>query len=316
MTETFFIAATLLAAMSFCALALYQDGRQRRIDRQLAVALSSDDTAGVARRVTEPVLVTRPQADRLAWLLRILLNYSREIPLPWRPTYTVAIGVVVVAITVVLGNLLYPFWMVVPAAVFDGCLIIRLIFGWQRQRYALQVLKQLPDAIEIMISCVRAGLPVSEAFNIVSNEMREPTQSEFRIVASEIALGKAADEAIRSIYERTRVTEYAILSVTLAVQGKSGGRLAQTLDVLGDSIRQRIALAGRARALAGEAKLSGRVLAALPLLACGALYLERPAALTALYHDPRGQTLLAIAIVTLSLGILTMRRMIQKGTSI
>jgi tight adherence protein B len=132
----------------------------------------------------------------------------------------------------------------------------------------------------------------------------------------EIALGRPAEEALLNVHHRTHVMEFAIFSVTLAVQSKAGGRLAETVQTLADTVRQRVALAGRAKALAGEAKLSARVLASLPFLAALGLYLGRPDSLSPLFNDPRGRVLLSVGIVSLVLGILTMRRMIRTGTTV
>jgi hypothetical protein len=112
---------------------------------------------------------------------------------------------------------MYPLWIVCPVAMVAGCQTVRLLFGWQRRRYADRLLRQVPDAIELMISAVRSGLPVSEAFHIINKEMSEPTSTEFQVVVQELGLGRSADEAIRVISDRTGVAEYAILSVTQCV---------------------------------------------------------------------------------------------------
>ena len=108
-----------------------------------------------------------------------------------------------------------------------------------------------------------------------------------------------------------------MLSVIWRCKGKAGGRLAETLrETLGDTIRERIALAGRAKALAGESNLSARVLASLPFAAGILLYFERPASMDTLFYDPRGRVLFAIGLTSLIMGILTMRHMIKKGTTV
>jgi tight adherence protein B len=316
MMVMFTIVAILIATMSLCVFALREGARQSRVNRQVAVAMAIDDPAEAPRPSVQPIHLARRRSGILDALLRVLLNYTYDAPYHWPLSTMAALGLGVATATVLLGSLMYPLWIMGPTAVLDGCLAVRLLSGWQRRRYANQMLRQLPDAIEIMISAVRAGLPVSEAFNIIVNEMPAPSKGEFRLVTSELELGRTADEAIRMISDRTGIAEYAILAVTLAVQSKSGGRLAQTLQVLADTMRQRIALAGRAKALAGEATLSARVLASLPVLAGGVMYFERPDSMVLLFNDPRGQILFGIGVVSLCLGILTMRTMIRKGTTV
>jgi tight adherence protein B len=217
---------------------------------------------------------------------------------------------------VIIGTMAFAFWFGVIDGIVSGCFAARTLFGWQQQRYADRLIRQLPDAIQLVVSAVRAGLPVSEAFRAVAREMPKPTGEQFGVVSNEISLGRTPEEALRMLYQRVHVDEYAMFSVTLAVQSRAGGGLAETLETLGDTIRQRVALAGRAKALASQARLSARVLSCLPFLAGFGLYLERPDSLSPLFHDPRGRMLFAIGLTSLTIGVLTMRHMIKKGTTV
>src|SRR4029079_4204550 len=98
------------------------------------------------------------------------------------------------------------------------------------------------------------------AFRTIAREMPEPTAGQFTIVCSEVGLGRPPEEAVEAIYRRARVAEYAMVAVTLAVQLKSGGSLAETLQNLGDTVSQRVALAARAQHLAGEVIFFSRAL--------------------------------------------------------
>ncbi len=315
MNVTLAIVATLVALMSLCAVALRQDARRRRIDHQLANIRAIEEPAA-ARVLVSQTGRTRQQPKALAQALRVLVNYTPGMPSHWPIGRTVAVGAAVATASIIFGGMLYPLWIVCLVGVADGVMTVRLLLTWQRRRYANKLLRQLPDVIEIFTSSVRAGLPVTQAIAIIGREMPEPSQSEYRHASSELALGRQPDEVLRTIYERTGVEEYAIFAVTLAVQSKSGGRLAETLQILGDAIRERIALAGRAKALAAEASLSARVLAALPVVMSVVMYIQRPQAFELLFHDPRGQKLFAVGLTTLLLGIYTMRRMIRKGTTV
>jgi tight adherence protein B len=212
--------------------------------------------------------------------------------------------------------MLLPFWLALLDAALTGVFTVRGLLGWQQGRYVDRLMRQLPDAVELVIGAVRAGLPVAEAFRAVAREMPNPTGEQFAYVTNDLALGRTPEDALLNLYHRTHVAEYAIFAVTLAVQSRSGGRLAETIQIMGDTVRQRIILAGRAKALAGEAKLSAQVLSVLPFIGAGALSFERPGYLDPLLHEPRGQKLLVFGIVSLLLGIITMRRMIKKATMV
>ena len=201
-----------------------------------------------------------------------------------------------------------------PAGIVTGVLTVRTVFNWERRRYGLRLRNQMPDMIELLASSVRAGLPVSEAFRAVARELPAPTRGEFDRIAREMALGASAEVALMDLFRRSEVAEYAIFAVTLGVQSRSGGRLAETVQLLAETIRQRIALASRASALAAEAKLSAYVLSVLPFIGAGAMALTQKGFLDPLFHDPRGKRLLVIGGTLLLLGQLTMRKMINSAT--
>ena len=302
----------MIAVLCLGTFALHQDARLKRINHQLSVVLPS-------RPDVQTMVRFRLQQDhgdrrnRLGRRLRSLLRYEPNSPR--QPLVEVA-GVFLGILTMILGSLVFPLWMSGLAGVAVALLTVRGVLGWQRFRYTEKLVRQLPDTVELIVSAVRAGLPVAEAFRAVTREMPEPTREQFTSVVNDMALGQTADEALLTVFERTHVQEYAMFSVTLAVQGKAGGRLAETFQILGDAVRQRVALAGRASALAAEAKLSARVLACLPFVSGTITYIERPDSIGMLFFDPRGRILLAIASISLGLGVLTMRRMIRKENSV
>jgi tight adherence protein B len=247
-----------------------------------------------------------------------MLKFQADSPRLFQPTYVVMIGFLMGLMSAIFGSLMLPmtWWQIILGSIFDGCVVARMLFGWQQRRCADQLLRQLPDVLEMVVSAVRAGLPIGESFQMVAREAISPTKEQFAMVSQALSLGTVPDEALRKIYDRTHVEEYAIFSVTLAVQSKSGGKLADTLQILCDTVRKRVALSGRANALAGEARLSAQVLAALPVISCILMYFTRPDSFAILFHDPRGQRMFAYGVILLILGILTMRRMIQKGTTV
>lgn len=196
-----------------------------------------------------------------------------------------------------------------------GLLAIRFIFGWEHKRYSKALLKQLPDMIEMLVSGSRAGLPVSESLRNVAREMQAPTKQAIADVVSDIGIGRPVDESFLRLYERTRISEYAIVAVAIGVQTQTGGALAESLQNVAEIVRTRLTIAARASALASEAKASAVILVALPFVAGGALAIVRPGYLDLLFEDPRGVKVIAYGVASLVAGILTMRWMIQNAVS-
>jgi tight adherence protein B len=201
------------------------------------------------------------------------------------------------------------------AAGILAVLVVRGLFRWQRARFTNQLFRQLPDTIQVVTSAVRSGLAVSEALRIVAREMPEPTAGQFALVCSGLSLGQPPDAAVEDVYWRTQVPEYAMFAVTLAVQTKAGGGLSETLQTLGNTVTQRVALAARAKALAGEVIFSSRALVAAPFIIGGLQYLANPGSVDMLFYDPTGNKLLAYAAGSTLLGHLVIRWMIRRETA-
>jgi len=235
----------------------------------------------------------------------------------WHPAYVVLAGVIAAAAILYANSLLnFPILYVDLAAAIVAIMVVRGLFGWQQRRIANQLFRQLPDTIQLVTSTVRSGLPVNEAFRIISRQMPQPTAGQFALVCSELSLGRPPAEAVEAVYRRTHVAEYAMFAVTLAVQLKSGGSLTETLQTLGDTVRQRVALAARAKALAAEVIYSSKALSCAPLIVGGLLYTISPQSIDLLFYDPTGNMLLAYAVTSVLIGSLVIHWMVKRETSI
>src|SRR6266576_2638249 len=306
----FLIIIVLLLLICAAALTLWLDARQKRIDRQLAIALPTSHSASLPS-------IRRLQAGSRWLFLHRLANYNAAIAYDWHPAYVPLTGVIAAA-AIFYANTLLGFSMlyVSLAAAIVAIMVVRGLFGWQQRRLANQLFRQLPDTIELVTSTVRSGLPVQEAFRTIAREMPQPTAGQFAIICSELSLGRPPEEAVEDVYRRTQVAEYGIFAMTLAVQMKSGGSLSETLQTLGDTVRQRVALAARAKALAAEVIFSSRALSCAPLVVGGLLYLISPPSIDLLFYDPTGRTLLAYAVTSVIIGSLVIRWMIRRETAL
>ena len=310
MIPSFVIVIVLALLMCAAAISLWLDARERRMDRQQAIALPTSHAASLPS-------IRRLETRSRSQLLHRLANYRPGVAYACRPAYVLLAGFLAAA-AVLYANQLFGFstLTVSIAAGLVGLMVVRGLFGWQQHRLTDQLFRQLPDAIQLVTSTVRSGLPVNEALRAVAREMPQPIQGQFAIVCSELSLGRPADEAVEAVYQRTQVAEFAMFAVTLAVQLKSGGSLAETLQTLGDTVTQRVALAARAKALAGEVIFSSRALTCAPFIIGGLLYLASPQSIDMLFYDPLGNKLLAYAIGSVVLGHFVIRWMIRRETAI
>jgi len=300
----------LVLLICAAAMTLWLGARQSRTDRQVATALPTSHSAGLPS-------IRRLEAGSRWMFLHRLANYRAGTAYAWHPAYVLLAGVIAAAAIFYANSLLnFSVVHVSLAAAIVAIMVVRGLFGWQQRRLANQLFRQLPDTIQLVTSTVRSGLPVSEAFRIIAREMPQPTAGQFAIVCSEVTMGSSPEEAVEAVYRRTQVTEYGIFAVTLAVQLKSGGSLTETLQTLGDTVTQRVALAARAKALAGEVIFSSRALSLSPFIVGGLLYAINPQTVDLLIYDPTGNMLLAYAAASVIIGTLVIRWMVRRETEL
>ena len=194
-------------------------------------------------------------------------------------------------------------------AVAAPVLLLRLV----QSRYQRQFLDIFPDALDLIIRAVMAGLPAPEAIELASREVRTPVGSEFRRMLDEMRIGVEMEDALQHAADRIRVPDFRFFVVSLLLQRRTGGGIAETLSTLSTIIRQRKAVRLKARALTAEATASAAFMAILPFVAGGGLFLINGELMSVLFVDPRGRLMLGIACISLFLGVAAMKAMIKSN---
>jgi tight adherence protein B len=305
----------LIGAVFGLVLTSFAARRRGLIERRLEAAVGGAPDSHVAGRQALSIRLRQPGSPKLHRAAR-LLHIPMDLPLahvvpPWA---ILSVGTGLALATVWFGHFGLSWVLSALAGVFVWIVVVRGVFGWEMARYQGKLVRQLPDTVQLVVSATRAGLPVAEAFKTIAAESVSPTREEFRRVEREMALGGAPDEALLSLHERTGVPEYAILAVTIGVQMRSGGRLVETIENLAETVRDRLSIAARARALAGEAKLSASIMCVLPVLGALMMSVLKPGQIDILFTDPRGIRMFTFGVGTLVLGIVTMRQLIRGAT--
>jgi tight adherence protein B len=309
-----------LLALAFAvvglAIVVALQGQRKRLEERVLASLPRGPVAVRTATLAGPDVRIRTVEDSDWRGLKRLLNIPIDLPLAHvvSPGLVLAVTTGLAVLTSYGSHFLVSWWASLLDALVLWILVTRGIFGWEIERYRTKLLRQLPDTIHLVISATRAGLPVSEAFRMVVEEMPNPTGAEFARLADEMAVGVSADDALLSMHRRTGVTEYAIFAVTVGVQARSGGRLAETIANLADTVRDRIGIAGKAKALSAEARTAAIIMTVLPVFSGLLLELTRPGYLRPLVEDPRGQTMVIVGLSSLVLGVITMRQMIRAAT--
>ncbi len=199
----------------------------------------------------------------------------------------------------------------IAAGVAGGVILPWLYVKRVVSRRIRKFVKQLPDALELMVRGVKAGLPVTESFQLVGSEMDSPIADEFTSISDAVKLGQNLDVALWDTEKRLPIPEWRFFIVSLAIQRETGGNLAETLSNLADVLRKRQQIRLKVKAFSSEARAGAWILGALPFVMFGIIYtLNRPYVMQ-LFEDSRGIFLIGAAGFSLLLGIVVMAKMIR-----
>lgn len=169
--------------------------------------------------------------------------------------------------------------------IFLGTLIPRFYVSRQKGQRLSNFNNQLADMLNLMVNGLRAGYSTMQAMEAVSREMPPPISTEFRRVVQEMQIGLSAEVALDNLLRRIPSDDLDLVIAAMNVQREVGGNLAEILDTISHTIRERVRIKGEIRVLTSQVMYSGRFLALMPLMITGALWLlNRPYMM--LFFDP------------------------------
>lgn len=217
----------------------------------------------------------------------------------------------VLAVAGVIGWLLSGSLVVAALACGIGFLIPRILFEFFKRRRLLTLRTQMPDAIMLVGGALRAGSSLSAALTQMVAEMRPPISQEFDLFLREQRLGVPFEEALDSFEARLNIEEMALLSAALRVSRETGGNLAETLERLADTLRQKLTLEGKIRALTAQGKLQGVIVGLLPIGLMLVLFHMEPVAMHPLLYSWYGWVTLGFIAVMELIGAIIIRKIVN-----
>jgi tight adherence protein B len=187
----------------------------------------------------------------------------------------------------------------------------RWLLSFLKKRRETAFLRALPDAVDVIVRGIKAGLPLFESLKVVAADSPEPLRSEFTAIIETQAIGIPLGEACSRLYERMPVPEANFFGIVISIQQKSGGNLSEALGNLSKVLRDRKKMAEKIQAMSMEAKASAGIIGSLPPIVMLLVYLTTPAYISLLWTHPTGQLMLVGCLVWMSMGILVMKKMIN-----
>ncbi|WP_404713982.1 type II secretion system F family protein [Sphingomonas sp. MMS24-J13] len=202
-----------------------------------------------------------------------------------------------------------------PLTFFVGLLVgiglPHYVIGSLAKRRTAAFVIRFPDAIELLVRGLRAGLPISETLGVVGNEIPEPVGSEFRGVADRMRIGRTMEMALQESAERINMPEFQFFVITLAIQRETGGNLAETLSNLADVLRKRMQMKLKVKAMSSESKASAYIIGSLPFIVFGLIWYINPEYMGTFFSDPRLIIAASGGGVWMGIGVFIMAKMIS-----
>jgi tight adherence protein B len=312
-----FLAATAIGGVAWVFLYPVLSGQKKAEDRRASITKSEP----VARQADKNQRSRREQVEGSLKELEARSRKEKTVPLSgrltqagldWSPQKFMVISGVLAAVCFALAML------------FGGGLLaaIGLAFaaGFGLPRWGLSFLKKrrekkflmaLPDAVDVIVRGIKAGLPLFESIKVVAADAPEPLRSEFLAIIETQAIGMPLGDACARLFERMPVPEANFFGIVISIQQKSGGNLSEALGNLSKVLRDRKKMAEKIQAMSMEAKASAGIIGSLPPIVMLLVYLSTPDYISLLWTHPTGQLMLVGCVIWMSIGILVMKKMIN-----
>lgn len=217
-----------------------------------------------------------------------------------------AVGLVSAILGFLVGGPLLGLLLLVLAPL-GGKVFLGLAVGKRRRAFA----DQLDDTLQLLAGSLRAGHSLLRAVDAVSREAQAPASEELARVVNQTRLGRDLNSALDETAARMGNEDFSWVSQAIGIHREVGGDLAEVLDQVGHTIRERNQIRRQVKALSAEGKMSAYILMALPILVPGAMGVMNPSFFTAMFQNPIGWGLLALAATMLVLGGLWMRKIVS-----
>ena len=216
---------------------------------------------------------------------------------------------------------------VVPSLQSPLILLLGLFLGfmiprfWLRRRKSSRLNafnKQLPDTITLIANALRAGSSFLQAIELVVREARPPINIEFGRVIREVNLGLPFDVALENMVRRVKSEDFELMATAIAIQHQVGGNLAEILDSIAFTIRERVRIKGEINTLTAQQRLSGYVVAGLPIGLAAILFVIAPSFFQPMFDKPPdllgipvGVILLVVGGVAMFIGFQVIRKIVD-----
>lgn len=307
-------AVTLLVAASLGA-------RSSQDLKQTAARLEAIAIDAPAARVSEAVDILREDVlSSIPWLNELLHSFNvfpamrkilRQANVEWKLGSLILVSVFLWAVGAIA---VYIRSGAVAVSLFAGLLLAcgpwMLVLHKRKKRFAAFE-EKLPEALDLMVSAIRAGHGFTSSVGLAARESGEPIGGEFRQCFDEQNFGLDLRVAMHNLADRVPISDVQLIVSSVLIQKESGGNLAEILEKVAHIIRERFRLKRQVRVHTAQGRLTGWILAIMPAVLGFAIFLLDPARMSLLWTHPTGIKLLWIAVIMDTIGALIIRKIVR-----
>ena len=311
-----FLFALFLVLGAFLLATQGSDAKRARLQKRLQEALlHSSHTEDV-----EIILARNELMSEIPWMNRILVNVQGALHLKRildqadlhiTPSKLVMFSVLAGMLgAMTIGVLTQSIVMMIVAGIATATL--PFLYVWFKRRQRLNMfLELLPDALDLVSRALSAGHAFSEALHMVATEMPEPIAGEFQKTYEEQNLGLSLKLALENLTQRIPLLDLHMCVTAVMIQRETGGNLAEILEKVAYTIRERFRIMGDLKTLTTSSRMSAWLLCGLPIAVSLVITLMNPEYMSILWKDPRGHVLIAIAMFMQVTGMLIVKKILN-----
>ncbi|HAF12471.1 MAG TPA: hypothetical protein DHU55_17800 [Blastocatellia bacterium] len=292
------------------------DAKRARLQKRLSDALlHSSNTEDV-----EVLLARNELMSEIPWLNRVLVRVQAALQLKRMldqadlhitPSRLAMFSFMAGILAALAASVIRPSILLMLVCGLLAALLPFAHVWWKRKKRFDQFLEYLPDALDLMSRGLSAGHAFSEALHMVSEEMPEPIATEFRKTYEEQNLGLSLKLALENLIQRIPLLDLRMCVTAILIQRETGGNLAEILEKVAYTIRERFRIMGDLKTLTTSSRMSAWLLCGLPIFVSIAITVMNPEYMSVLWKDSRGHYLIATALFMQITGMLIVRKILR-----
>jgi tight adherence protein B len=333
-SPTILVAAAAALAILLIAAGIATSGRGTNVTARLErYASGRQEAAKPASTGQGPISDLLAQSSAVAALNRVVeerdfgTNLSRELARADLKLKVSEYLFIWVGAVVGIPVFMFIFGYFLPALQNPIALLIGAVVGFFVPRFYVRrrqggrlnsFNKQLPDTITLLANALRAGSSFLQAIELVVRESRPPISTEFQRVIREVNLGLPFEQALQNMVRRVKSEDLDLMATAISIQYQVGGNLAEILDSIAYTIRERVRIKGEIRTLTAQQRISGYVVAFLPIGLATFLFIIAPSFMAPMFDPavnvagiPTGEILIAVGLTMMFIGFMIIRQIVD-----